>query len=353
VNSFRKTLGLLLLVAGLLGPAVATCLGQSAEVTHNANLRSDPSTDNPPIRLLTPPEQVELLEANKTGGYYHVQTSLGEQGWLWSHNVKILAPTPTPTRTPTPTPAPGVTATPTPSPGITTATVTPTPTVVGVATAIDPTWDKPAPVEITFHTASGTCSPDGDPTGDTETYHLKNRIDIPPNGYHEVTFTAVTALQVPHVHTTRKAWTPSDRALAATLIVPFEGVPLSVAGFLVNDSLNQVKVETAEKTNCGFTQAAEVDWHVPLVGAIGQHEKNSVVVEVTPRIRKDHPKWTTARLNPLVNTSAQVRISGWLMFDPDHPSHIGVFRTTLWEIHPITKIEVLQSGAWVDLESLP
>jgi len=37
---------ILLLVAGLLGPAVATCLGQTAEVTHNVNLRSDPSTLN-------------------------------------------------------------------------------------------------------------------------------------------------------------------------------------------------------------------------------------------------------------------------------------------------------------------
>jgi len=61
----------------------------------------------------------------------------------------------------------------------------------------------------------------------------------------------------------------------------------------------------------------------------------------------------TNRLNPLVNTNRQVRISGWLMFDPDHPSHLSVFRTTLWEIHPITKIEVWQGGAWVDLESLP
>ena len=41
--------------------------------------------------------------------------------------------------------------------------------------------------------------------------------------------------------------------------------------------------------------------------------------------------------------------TGWLMFDPDHPSHLGVFRSTLWECHPNTKIEVWQNGAWVDL----
>ena len=30
----------------------ATALAQTAEVTHNVNLRQDPSTDKPPIRLL-------------------------------------------------------------------------------------------------------------------------------------------------------------------------------------------------------------------------------------------------------------------------------------------------------------
>jgi uncharacterized protein YraI len=43
-------------------------LGQTAEVTHNVNLRADPSTANPPIRLLSPPVQVQLLEAGKTSG---------------------------------------------------------------------------------------------------------------------------------------------------------------------------------------------------------------------------------------------------------------------------------------------
>ena len=82
-------------------------------------------------------------------------------------------------------------------------------------------------------------------------------------------------------------------------------------------------------------------------------EKTAIVVETTPRVRKDHSGWTTAKLDPLVHTATQVRISGWLMFDPNHPDHIGTFRTTLCEVHPITKIEVWQGGAWVDLESLP
>jgi hypothetical protein len=250
-------------------------------------------------------------------------------------------------------------ATATPTPEVTAVTATPTPIPSGPATAIDPTWAKGTPAEITFSTPSGTCSPpsatcgpDGDASGDPETNHLKNRVDVPSgNHYHEVTFTAITSLAVPHVHTTRKAWTAADRALAAAQITPFEGGAVSVVGFLVNDHPSVgVKVEKAEKTNCGCTGAAEVDWHMPLAPAAGQLEKTSIVVEVTPRVRKDHPNWTTARLDPLVDASTPVRVSGWLMFDPDHPAHLGVFRATLWEVHPITKIEVQQGGVWKSLD---
>ncbi len=322
--------------------------GQTAQVTHNVNLRTDPSTANPPIRLLTPPEQVELLDPGKTSGYYHVQTSVGEEGWVWSPNVHVLPVTPTPAPTPpgpTPTPAPGITPSPPPTPS-------------GAATAIDPSWPKGTPVEVTFSGASGTCGPDGDPSGDTETNHLKNRVDE-PTSYHWVTWGAIKALPVPPVPTKRKDWLPADRTLAATTIVPSEGVPLTVVGFIVN----RVKVENGgEGTNCGFTLDPEVDWHIPLVAHANDPEKLSIVVETTPRVRRNHPKWTTTALTPWVNATAPVRISGWLMFDPDHPPMMydpahpnapGKYRITLWEVHPITKIEVWKSGAWVDLESLP
>jgi hypothetical protein len=78
----------------------------------------------------------------------------------------------------------------------------------------------------------------------------------------------------------------------------------------------------------------------------------SVVVETTPRVRKDHP-WNRTTLLTWVDSTNQVRISGWLMLDPDHPNMVGNARGTIWEIHPITKIEVWKSGAWVDLETLP
>ena len=40
------------------------------------------------------------------------------------------------------------------------------------------------------------------------------------------------------------------------------------------------------------------------------------------------------------------------MLDPDHRNHLNRFRSTLWEIHPITKIEVWKDNQWVDVDTM-
>jgi len=42
-----------------------------------------------------------------------------------------------------------------------------------------------------------------------------------------------------------------------------------------------------------------------------------------------------------------------LMFDPAHRNHLRRFRKTLWEIHPVTRVEVWHQGSWVDLDNIP
>ena len=81
--------------------------------------------------------------------------------------------------------------------------------------------------------------------------------------------------------------------------------------------------------------------------------RRAVVVEASPRLREQHTQWTTTVLRQLVGTDTQVRISGLLMLDQEHPEQIGKTRGTLWEIHPITKIEVFKNGQWIDLDDLP
>ena len=42
----------------------------------NTNLRRDPSSSQPAIRLMPPGEEVDILEAAPTDNYYHVRTSV-------------------------------------------------------------------------------------------------------------------------------------------------------------------------------------------------------------------------------------------------------------------------------------
>ncbi|HZC82292.1 MAG TPA: hypothetical protein VE222_11385, partial [Nitrospiraceae bacterium] len=128
------------------------------------------------------------------------------------------------------------------------------------------------------------------------------------------------------------------------------GVAVRTVGYLV-----AIKPQggSGESTNCHWTKSSQTDWHVALVKDAGDGEKTSVVVETTPRIRKNHPKWTVSTLDKWVDSGDPVRISGWLMLDPEHRNHLGKYRETLWEIHPITMIEVMKDGEWRSLDTLP
>jgi len=201
--------------------------------------------------------------------------------------------------------------------------------------------EKPSPVVQTFH----NCPARG--RGDDEDLNfLKNRVDV-PSSYLEVSFTTVRALKAP-IPTHRKDranWREVDTAFVKEL----EGAPLTVVGFLAG-----VRLEGPESTNCGETAANRRDFHVWLVGARAQRTPNSqlydrrraVVIQVSPRLREQHTQWTTTSLGQLVGTNTQVRISGWLMLDQEHPEQIGKTRGTLWEVHPITRIEVKDANGW-------
>jgi hypothetical protein len=289
-------------------------------VHRNVNLRRDPSTSQPPYRLLLPPEEVELLDTAKTNNYYHVyREESDEAGWVWASNVRLVEPTDLGGLLPT---AP--------------------------ASAIDPAWPKPAPVSGNWRSPvrDSVCPAVGD-GGDTTTNRRKNRTDL-PTSYRLVTFDAIGDLEYPATRSTmRTAWPAETLAVVAR----YEGVAVTVVGWLV--AIRPQTGGSGESTNCHMKRAAEVDWHMALVEGPGEGETEAVVIEPTPRIRVDHPKWTPARLNPWLDSHDPVRVSGWLMFDPSHRNHLGRYRKTLWEIHPVTRIEVWQGDAWVDVDDLP
>ena len=314
---------------------VGLAASQTAIVTRNVNLRPDPSTNGAPLAKLASQTQIQLLETSPSNGFLHVKVN-DQSGWVWSKNVQIQQ-----------SPSAGTGA------GATTPEGAP-------ATAISSEWDKPASQSSSFQSDEGECGETGD-GGDTDTNRRKNRTDV-PSSYHPVTWDAINSLgYAKGAPRSRANWTPTQ--LGA--IEPFEGAAISVEGYLF-----KVKVESSganaksggESTNCHAHLANDVDWHMPLTANVGEGEDVAIIVETTPRVRKQHAQWTTARVKPwtahIGNTpnasynQEKVRISGWLMLDPEHQDMINNgLRSTLWEIHPITKIEVWDNGSWVDLDT--
>jgi len=83
-----------LVAAILLVPSLGA--QSTATVTRDVNLRPDPSVEYPAVRLLLPSEPpLTLLDPLPHDGYYHVETSQGEVGYVWSKDVRVSATTPT------------------------------------------------------------------------------------------------------------------------------------------------------------------------------------------------------------------------------------------------------------------
>jgi SH3 domain-containing protein len=284
-------------------------MAQTAVVKHNVNLRSDASTDSDVIETLAVGTQLQMMERDKTNGYYHVTTADGQDGWAWARNIRVLPLTPTPPHSPTTT-----------SGDLFSQLMNARKTAVGQPLVED---------------GSQVCGPTGntsDPTA-IDLNNNKNRTDLPGDSdYVDISWSDLESL-------------PSDR------VNDFVSAPVKVVGFLSH----KIKVENTgngESTNCNLTADNEVDWHIYFTNAPAQQISSAIIVETTPRTRPQH-KWTTNMLAPLVDSQTQVRISGWLMYDSEHIGAIGTQRATVWEVHPITKIEIQSNGQWVDLDNQP
>jgi len=206
----------------------------------------------------------------------------------------------------------------------------------GVPGALPDMPNKPKPAEITYQ----GCPPEGD-GGDPVLNRLKNRVD--EGTYVPVQFDAVEKLKWPP-DTERKRhanWSASDTAQ----VERYEGIAIAVEGFLEG-----AKEEGPESPNCHGADLAQHDFHIWLTKTAGEGRSRSIVVEATPRVRAKHPAWRVDVLTRVAQSRARVRVSGWLMLDPEHPDQLGKTRGTIWEIHPIMLVEVEQQGRWVTLD---
>lgn len=159
---------------------------------------------------------------------------------------------------------------------------------------------------------------------------LKNRYTPPQDNEinHSITLSAVLA---PGDDRTR--WSSSNGA--------------EVTGYVLD-----VKPGGGETCNCGKTDPVHTDAHIELVLNSTDSDTQSMVVEVTPRMRAimgtSGTDWSTKTLRQQLR-GKWVTVRGWMTFDIQHasaaentnPGGAGDWRATAWEIHPVTDIQVV------------
>jgi hypothetical protein len=210
-----------------------------------------------------------------------------------------------------------------------------TPPLPQAQTTLGAAGGKPQPV-VDYYQG---CPPVGD-GGDPALNTLKNRLD--ESTWQPTTVANLLALTWPPAieQKPRAKWSAAD----AQAIAKYEGTPVQAEGYLLN-----VQKQGPESCNCHSVD--QVDFHIWLADDPNKNRTQSVVIEMSPRVRSYHPAWTLANLRNVVKNKQKVRISGWLMMDPEHPDQIGKTRGTIWEIHPIMQVETQQNGNWVPLDN--
>jgi hypothetical protein len=133
-----------------------------------------------------------------------------------------------------------------------------------------------------------------------------------------------------------------------------EDAQLEAKGVVVTGWLLGQKHEGPESPNCG--SSTRRDYHMWLGGTkpppvakdrMAMRDQ-AVVVEPTPNMQDRNQTWIQENITKLVGK--HIRIMGWLMFDWEHPEQLGNTRGTLWEVHPVMRIEVEQpNGTWKKL----
>ena len=198
---------------------------------------------------------------------------------------------------------------------------------------------KPTPITVPL----GDCGPEGS-APDHALNMLKNRVD--EGAWRDVPWPVIAHLPWPRNTSLRfrNLWTEGQRDEVGR----YEGAAVRVDGYL-----DGYQLEGPEPPNCYGREDAARDYHLWLVEHAGDERSASIVAEITPRVRAQHPAWTDERLAAIVASRARVRVSGWLMLDQMHPEKVGRNRVTLWEVHPILHIDVQVGRRWMSLDSLP
>jgi hypothetical protein len=308
----RNILLLLLLTIG----CAATSFAQSDEfvplptatVEKNVNLRLGPSTSHRRLRGVTRSTELRIVDPNPIGGFYRVLFGKGRLGWVWAKNVHL--------------PAAG-------------------PETAAAASS--------APCATTF----GDCHPEGCGAPETPQASLnstKRRLPSETNA-RTLSFADLKSLQqaANNLVGQHNELTQAERDTLVNLSTSGgsvrEGRLVKVRGFLAQ-GLEPHANTSGESVNCRFSGNDRNDFHISVVENSGEDEFKGIVVEMIPQDRDTN--WTLTKLKNIRQQGKRILVIGALFYDNIHivnndPNHsIGgqPKRTSLWEVHPITKFFV-------------
>ena len=188
----------------------------------------------------------------------------------------------------------------------------------------------------------------------------KRRSRCPPQGDDPKPAFVALDLQKNRVNPPGPADIDHDATLAA-LLAPGTDIDRfdATKGATIEGIVVRVKAGSKETCNCHATNPIDQDTHIELALSGSATRIQRVVVEVTPRIRKQMKDagqdWSTKAFQGQDRADGIVgkwlRITGWLFFDDIHlriaentnPGGSNNVRATCWEIHPVTALEVLDS----------
>jgi hypothetical protein len=187
------------------------------------------------------------------------------------------------------------------------------------------------------------CPPEGK-GGDPDLNRQKNRVQAPAK-LRDVSFDQIVKLNRIAVNKKgRQTWTDAERQQVAEVE---NGDRVAVVGYIFD-----AKYSVPETCNCSFTAEPWLDFHIWLVRDRRNADKSkSFVVEMTPRVRQQHPGWTVKKLRSLIPPRAwtMVRVGGLMTFDSEHWNFVrDGLRATVWEIHPVFQFWVCSTGTNCD-----
>lgn len=207
--------------------------------------------------------------------------------------------------------------------------------------------------------------------GDAVLNALCNRVDTAAT-VESTTVTEIANLPSPGVLTglARAKWTPEELQLAKAQ----EARTVQVEGFIVREEPAMLLPWNCNQHYAPYFADVRV-WVAPSPAAVPapapgatsvmianeermaayKASESAILCVLSPRWRAANPAWSEAAIKALVDSGARVRVAGDLLYAEDlAPELVGnPALLTLWTIHPVTDIETMQNGVWVELGSGP